>query len=667
MKRFSILFAVILPMLALFGLFSTFAIPSHALEVGGTISSDTTWTLANSPYTVTSNLTIDHGVTLTIEEGVEVVAQNGEYMDVYGHLVVAGSLASNTMLSGFSNIEIFNAGSANINHALIHSVGTPNEGQGIIIGGNSTNPISVTNSTIENARRPISVLSDSLHRLQMENVTFANNTNNRVYISINGIYNHFIEDVSLKPQPGLEAYMFVDDTAVYIPNGITMTLEAGATLMSEEHDGFSFVIIDGGLVTQGSITQSVIITGFSDLSFGGSGIGDLNHTLIHPHSDSYETNGISIHGGGNNIVEVNNSEIRNADHPIGISAESAHRLKMNNVNFAHNINNQVFIIFEDRDDDFTQDITLIPQPGLEGYVFDGDLSYPTIPEGITVTLEAGVTLMRKNHEVTPIMHIEGRLVTNGNISHSTIIMGFGLLEFGPLAEGDLNHTLVYIQSDWADASGISVARNSGNLVKLRNSEIQNAEQPIKTWADSIHRLQMGNVDFTNNVNRRVYIIANDDHNNLSESTRLTMQPGLEGYEVYDSQSSHPPLQIPEGVMLTMEAGASLLISNTERVEVNGRLQANGTEAHPVTFTSAQDAPLGNWDGLVVNGGDVDLLHTEISYGVSNLSILSPTSTATLSHTNIISASQSGVVVHDGQLSIDCSSVSNNSSSGLGYA
>jgi hypothetical protein len=41
-------------------------------QVGGVISSDTTWTLANSPYKLSGSVTINGGVTLTIEPGVEV-------------------------------------------------------------------------------------------------------------------------------------------------------------------------------------------------------------------------------------------------------------------------------------------------------------------------------------------------------------------------------------------------------------------------------------------------------------------------------------------------------------------------------------------------------------------------------------------------------------------
>ena len=41
-----------------------------AASVSGTITEDTTWTAANSPYTLTGHITVDSGVTLTIEPGV---------------------------------------------------------------------------------------------------------------------------------------------------------------------------------------------------------------------------------------------------------------------------------------------------------------------------------------------------------------------------------------------------------------------------------------------------------------------------------------------------------------------------------------------------------------------------------------------------------------------
>ena len=55
-----------------------------ATNVSGTISTPTTWTLTNSPYIVTGNVTVNSGITLTIEPGVEVK------FDGYYQLNVAG-------------------------------------------------------------------------------------------------------------------------------------------------------------------------------------------------------------------------------------------------------------------------------------------------------------------------------------------------------------------------------------------------------------------------------------------------------------------------------------------------------------------------------------------------------------------------------------------------
>jgi len=64
--------------------------PVHAAtSVSGSINSDTTWTKANSPYQITSWLTVGEGVTLTIEPGVT-VDMNGWYMSVMGHLHAQG-------------------------------------------------------------------------------------------------------------------------------------------------------------------------------------------------------------------------------------------------------------------------------------------------------------------------------------------------------------------------------------------------------------------------------------------------------------------------------------------------------------------------------------------------------------------------------------------------
>ena len=72
-----------------------------AEDVTGIISSDTTWTQANSPYTLTGNVLVDNGVTLTIQPDVT-VNLGSYYILVNGTLVAKGTA---------NNLIHFNGGS----------------------------------------------------------------------------------------------------------------------------------------------------------------------------------------------------------------------------------------------------------------------------------------------------------------------------------------------------------------------------------------------------------------------------------------------------------------------------------------------------------------------------------------------------------------------------
>ncbi len=65
-------------------------------QVGGHISSDTTWYYVNSPYIVIDNVTVDPGVTLTVEAGVVVEFNNLTKLDVQGTLITEGTSTNYT-------------------------------------------------------------------------------------------------------------------------------------------------------------------------------------------------------------------------------------------------------------------------------------------------------------------------------------------------------------------------------------------------------------------------------------------------------------------------------------------------------------------------------------------------------------------------------------------
>ena len=77
----------------------TTAIVPPATNVSGTISVDTTWTLAGSPYVVTGDVLVAQAVILTIQPGVQVRFNPGRALRIDGGLVARGTGANGIVFS----------------------------------------------------------------------------------------------------------------------------------------------------------------------------------------------------------------------------------------------------------------------------------------------------------------------------------------------------------------------------------------------------------------------------------------------------------------------------------------------------------------------------------------------------------------------------------------
>lgn len=82
--------------------------------------------------------------------------------------------------------------------------------------------------------------------------------------------------------------------------------------------------------------------------------------------------------------------------------------------------------------------------------------------------------------------------------------------------------------------------------------------------------------------------------------------------------------VSPSAVLTIEPGAIVKGQSGTELRIVGELQATGTLTDPIVFTSEQNSGMGQWSGLVFDGGKGHLKHTAVRYGgqVNSLGVLS---------------------------------------------
>lgn len=75
-------------------------IPDGSTVTGGTLTENTTWTAANSPYVIDEDLIVPSGVILTVEPGVEILMESDRHLRVMGTLLVNGTESEPVRLEG---------------------------------------------------------------------------------------------------------------------------------------------------------------------------------------------------------------------------------------------------------------------------------------------------------------------------------------------------------------------------------------------------------------------------------------------------------------------------------------------------------------------------------------------------------------------------------------
>jgi hypothetical protein len=291
------------------------------------------------------------------------------------------------------------------------------------------------------------------------------------------------------------------------------------------------------------------------------------------------------------------------------------------------------------------DATLAKQAEMDAYVLRVDYYHPNfiVPAGITLTIEPGVTV--KGHNWNTYLLVHGHLQALGTATEPIIFTSeadsdrnqWGGLYFDG-GTGDLQHVVVRNGCNADPRADITVANTGAGQVRIRDSELRSIGNH---WGDEAGLfIDNGHVTMTNtlfsdigggggvdapirikgpdsqvtltdnrleNNNVRNLIILRDNALANHDAT-LTPQIGQEAYYFRGDYTLAPSatLTIAPGTVLEMGADAAMW--------VQGNLQAVGTSAQRILFTSKKDDANNAWSGLRFTGGAGHLRYVDVRYG-----------------------------------------------------
>ncbi|VAW43068.1 hypothetical protein MNBD_CHLOROFLEXI01-473 [hydrothermal vent metagenome] len=250
-------------------------------------------------------------ITFTLAAGTNLMMLST--VQIAGHLAASGTVTESVLWqtvpggsgSAFS-VVVMPTGTAVISRTVIK--GSPVFG--IAVVGESDKLVVIENSTLQDMGDfPMLIEPASLHRVQMNNVTFLNNAINQVLIDTSSGIDAIAKDAVLTAQPGLDYYHVADaqtfpiaPATFVVPTGVTLTVESGVEMRFGQ-DAETFVV-NGRLQAIGTPTQPITFTSVNEITLG-------------------EWRGLQVNGGSAELTYV---EIRNGDNNLVVSGSGTAQL-----------------------------------------------------------------------------------------------------------------------------------------------------------------------------------------------------------------------------------------------------------------------------------------------------------------------------------------------------
>ncbi len=285
-----------------------------ATDVCGTISANTVWSLASSPYRVTCDISVNAGVTLTIAPGV--VVKFNSYYDtlwVSGRLVADGDAgqpitftsikddsaggdtngdgnATQPAPNDWDSLRILGSSTGNVLDNAIVRYGGGDWSENVYV---ATRDIALTNTTISFSAQE-GIRFDNVLPVVFTGNTFLNNTGLPVWASLSGnshslaisgntasghAANGFAVAGSIGGDvtwDGDDGFPFVVWDDLVVSQGAKLTLTPGTVVKFRDY--YDTLWVDGMLMAGGEASQPIIFTSIRDDAAGGDTNGDGSAT-----------------------------------------------------------------------------------------------------------------------------------------------------------------------------------------------------------------------------------------------------------------------------------------------------------------------------------------------------------------------------------------------------
>ena len=551
----------------------------------GTLGSSQTWNLAGSPYQLTCDVTVPAGLTLTIDPGVTVVANQSTDLSVYGALwaegtpaqpiVFEGDLAYPSRWGGIYFDDTANDAGSRLAHVTLRHGGR-------------------TSAALDHV-----LLLDARANPSLEALTFEDNRYNGIGVQ-GGTYT---AGISLDT-PGIPYYLTSDLT---IGSAAVLTIVPGAIVKLL---GAGDITIQGGLMATGTESEPILLTSFEDDVAGGDTNGD-GPTVgqandwggIYFRDTTIDASSILEH------VEIRYAGADSAAHDYPIRIDGYANPTFSDVTITESSPNAVGL----DTGTYSSSFTLGPMDGLS-YWINGDI---TVGPAATLTIQPG-TWLKMGGAVD--INVEGRLDAVGTGPEPIVLTAQADDSIGGDSGGD--GPSVGYPSAWG---GIYFTSSSSDLSNLQYAELRfggadsaAVDFPIRLVA-SVNPT-IGDITFVDSEPNAIGLVAGT----YASDVFIGASDGLTHELVGD-------LQILQSAILTIEAGALLKMNGSEDLIIHGDLIADGTAA-PIVLTSYRDDTHGgdsnnnggsigaadDWGGVQfepTSDGSVSLLRgVEIYYG-----------------------------------------------------